>query len=94
MSNGDEGILCLNKDPWKWASLTQSRGKIVSRVADCDNCAHCVDLYTPTTKDSNELKKIRDEQFLTISDWIDQYWREVKSTQPKTILHNFLTSES
>lgn len=62
-------------------------------MANCDNCAHCVDLYTPTTKDSNELKKIRDEQFLTISDWIDEYWREVKGAQSKTIMQYMLSRE-
>lgn len=62
-------------------------------MANCDNCAHCVDLYTPTTKDSNELKKIRDEQFLTISDWIDEYWREVKGAPAKTIMQYMLSRE-
>lgn len=57
-------------DPWKWASLLQSKGNIIARVANCTNCAHCVDLYTPTTNDAAELKKIRDEQYLTISEWI------------------------
>jgi len=53
MSNGDE-------DPWKWASIQKSQGNIISRVANCPDCAHCVDLYTPSLSDSAELKKIRD----------------------------------
>jgi len=53
MSNGDE-------DPWKWVSLRQSKGSITSRVANCTDCAHCVDLYTPSSNDAPELKKIRD----------------------------------
>jgi hypothetical protein len=48
-------------------------------VANCTNCAHCVDLYTPSANDSPELKKIRDEQYLTISGWIEEYWRGLKS---------------
>lgn len=47
-------------DPWKWASLLKSKDQIISRVANCSNCAHCVDLYTPSTNDAPELKKIRD----------------------------------
>jgi hypothetical protein len=48
-------------------------------VANCTNCAHCVDLYTPSSNDSPELKKIRDEQYLTISGWIEEYWRGLRS---------------
>lgn len=53
MVNGDE-------DPWKWASVQKSQGNIIARVANCPDCAHCVELYTPSASDSNELKKIRD----------------------------------
>lgn len=80
-------------DPWKWASLTQSKGSIISREANCNDCAHCVDLYTPTSKDSSELKKIRDEQFLVISEWIDQYWREVKpNPKPNKNIMSYILS--
>lgn len=68
MSNGVE-------DPWRWASLQQSKDKIVSRVANCTNCAHCVDLYTPKADDPIELKKIRDEQYLTVLGWVEAHWR-------------------
>lgn len=47
----------------------------VVRVIDCPNCAHCVDLYTPSFNDAESLKKARDEQYLTISDWVADYWR-------------------
>lgn len=53
MVNGDE-------DPWKWASVLQSREGIISRLADCDDCAHVPELYTPRVSDPLELKKIRD----------------------------------
>ena len=58
------------EDPWRWASLQQSKGNIISRVANCTNCAHCADLYTPKSSDPPELKKIRDEEYLTILDWL------------------------
>jgi hypothetical protein len=44
--------IILIKDPWRWASLQQSQGNIISRVANCTNCAHCVDLYTPSASDA------------------------------------------
>ncbi len=69
----------LYLDPWRWASLQQSTGQIVSRVANCTNCAHCVDLYTPRSDDAAELKKIRDEQYLTVMGWVEAHWRS-KST--------------
>jgi hypothetical protein len=33
-----------------------------------------VDLYTPSSSDATELKKIRDEQYLSISTWVEEYW--------------------
>ncbi len=45
MNNGVE-------DPWIWASIQKPQGNIVARVANCDNCAHCVELYTISTKDA------------------------------------------
>ena len=66
-----------NADPWIWAGMTKSAGGITSRVADCDNCAHCVDLYTPSKDDSLNLTKIRNSQYLMILKWIEDYWREL-----------------
>jgi hypothetical protein len=68
MVNGEE-------DPWKWASVLKSRGDIVAREALCDDCAHVPEFYTPRLDDPPELKKIRDEQYLTIQEWVDEYWR-------------------
>lgn len=33
----------------------------VARVADCENCGHCVELYTPKDSDPVEVKQIREE---------------------------------
>ena len=68
-------ILSFIEDPWRWASLQESKGDIISRVATCDNCAHCVDLYTPKITDSEALKKIRNEQYVKLDTWIEDYWR-------------------
>lgn len=86
MTNGDE-------DPWKWASVQKSQGNIIARVANCIDCAHCVDLYTPSSSDSNELKKIRDEQYLTIQEWIEEYWRNKRTNRLHQALKIDLASE-
>ena len=39
-----------------------------------------MDLYTPATTDSYELRKIRDEQYLSIQEWVEAYWRGIKKT--------------
>ena len=59
---------------------------MIARVADCPNCGHCVDLDTPSRDDADSLKKIRDEQFLTISFWIEDYWQNVSQTLDHKIL--------
>jgi len=53
MTNGDE-------DPWRWASLQKSQRNIISKIIDCDDCAHCSDLHAPTANDPRQLKSIRD----------------------------------
>jgi hypothetical protein len=59
---------------------------LVARVIDCPNCAHCVDLYTPEFSDADSLKKARDEQYLTISEWIANYWQEVSRNNLEKLL--------
>ena len=41
------------EDPWRWAAVQESNKKLhqIARVADCDNCGHCVELYTPKDSD-------------------------------------------
>lgn len=43
------------EDPWKWASRTSDYKQVRGYVAECDNCAHCVELYTPSHNDSWNL---------------------------------------
>ena len=62
------------EDPWKWASKLPFDGQgdnwheqetdgvesFELMEAQCDNCAHCVELYTPDDdKDPDELKRVR-----------------------------------
>lgn len=57
------------EDPWKWATMLKAwPDKSLNQVAvtsDCDNCAHCVELYTPTREDAAELN---------ITRWKIYYW--------------------
>ncbi len=39
----------------------------VARVSDCDNCGHCVELYTPSEDDAPELKETRK----MITSWVN-----------------------
>eukprot|EP01016_Furgasonia_blochmanni_P053039 TRINITY_DN8522_c0_g1_i1.p2 TRINITY_DN8522_c0_g1~~TRINITY_DN8522_c0_g1_i1.p2 ORF type:complete len:524 (+),score=167.50 TRINITY_DN8522_c0_g1_i1:64-1635(+) len=63
MTNGDE-------DPWKWAGVLKNQGTVLAYVGNCNNCAHCVDLYTPSTSDSWNLMWIRYQIVKQISSWL------------------------
>lgn len=43
-----------------------------------------MDLYTPQASDAPELKKVRDEQYLTLLRWIENHWRDVSKAAGKT----------
>ena len=49
------------EDPWKWLTELNPNEDInqISYVADCDDCGHCADLYTPKDSDPQELKDVR-----------------------------------
>ena len=50
------------EDPWRWATQQESNKDLnqVARVSDCDNCGHCVELYTPDDEnDPVELQNTR-----------------------------------
>ena len=38
----------------------------VARISDCDNCGHCVELYTPSDDDPSALKETRN----MITNWV------------------------
>ena len=53
----DNGI----QDPWQWAGVRESLGATKEAVVvDCDGCAHCSTLYTPTDSDPAPLQQARD----------------------------------
>ena len=73
-----------SEDPWKWASQMEGNSTLnqVARVSDCDNCGHCVELYTPADSDPEELKKTR----TMISDWVDTLLSSSKQQKPQEFL--------
>ena len=56
------------EDPWRWATQMESNPELnqVAVVSDCDNCGHCVELYTPSDDDPKELVETRQQ----IADWV------------------------
>jgi hypothetical protein len=44
----------------------------VARTSDCDNCGHCVELYTPDEDDPEALKETRQQ----IYEWINALFTE------------------
>ena len=48
------------EDPWQWAGVRHSLAPSVPAViVNCTQCAHCVELYTPTANDSKVLVDVR-----------------------------------
>lgn len=50
------------EDPWRWATdqhlyIPELGQKAL--MADCDDCGHCADLYTPKESDPKSLKLVR-----------------------------------
>jgi hypothetical protein len=46
------------EDGWKWAGVMElpETSPMRAEVIDCENCAHCVDLYTESDSDAPKLK--------------------------------------
>ena len=55
------------EDPWKWATLRYPNNDTqIARTSDCDDCGHCVEMYTPTQNDPIEVQETRED----IRNWI------------------------
>ncbi|KRX10814.1 hypothetical protein PPERSA_00984 [Pseudocohnilembus persalinus] len=62
------------EDPWKWAGILKTNDKNIQAVEIvCEDCAHCVDLYTPRDDDAYALKAARELEIEEISRWIYEY---------------------
>lgn len=49
------------EDGWKWAGIQTlpSSSPMKAEVIDCENCAHCVELYDEKPSDAQTLKDAR-----------------------------------
>jgi hypothetical protein len=58
------------EDPWKWAGIQQTLSPVEqAHVVNCDQCAHCVDLYTPTPQDAPDLVAERQQVKALVAEW-------------------------
>jgi len=49
------------EDPWQWATIRDvNNNSQFARTSDCDDCGHCVEMYTPTASDPEAVKETRD----------------------------------
>lgn len=51
---------------------------MVNILIDCNNCAHCVDLHTPSEDDSPPLKIARSKILKTITKWLTPTQEEIE----------------
>ena len=81
MTNGVEGKYFIKLDPWQWAGVRQSSNPhVASKMIDCKDCAHCVDLRAPNAKkDDPILTNTRSFQLSSIKKWIQDYWNKNKN---------------
>jgi len=49
------------EDPWQWATELEPRKELgqIGLMADCADCGHCADLYTPKDTDPESLVDVR-----------------------------------
>ena len=54
----------------------------VAHVSDCNNCGHCVELYTPSDDDAAELKETR----TMITNWVNELLSKTSYQEPVEFL--------
>jgi pimeloyl-ACP methyl ester carboxylesterase len=65
----DNGV----QDPWRWAGVqSASQPTVTANVIDCDGCAHCQSLYTPTPTDPPQLQADREMLEAAYSVWMSR----------------------
>jgi len=73
MKSGRTFYVNGSEDPWQWATMRTHLDptlNIVTRIAECNDCGHCCELYNPKEDDPAELKQIRDEVRMQIDEWL------------------------
>jgi hypothetical protein len=59
------------EDPWQWASIRSTFTPAEpARVTNCTQCAHCVELYTPSDNDDPALVQTREMSTAYVQDWL------------------------
>jgi len=78
---GGRGIQATNlimtngcEDPWQWASINTSQNGIKAYYIECEDCAHCVELYTPSENDSWSLWWTRLKIKRNFAKWLGVSW--------------------
>jgi len=70
------------EDPWQWATeLHPKWGKGRNQqgyMADCADCGHCADLYTPKDSDPKELQIVRTKVFFFLEDILKGHQQPAK----------------
>jgi len=62
------------EDPWQYAGMRnitdpEKHPDQKAWLIDCENCAHCVDLKTPTDSDADSLKNGREDAYKQLDAW-------------------------
>lgn len=78
-------MINANEDPWQFASLLKSRGTLTAVTISCTNCAHCIDLHTPSSSDAKPLKKARADRLKAVQGWIAEYWKSANKKKRLTV---------
>lgn len=63
------------EDPWQYAGLRHIKNpeehkKQKAWLIECTDCAHCIDLHTPSASDPKSLKEGRAHAISTITEWL------------------------
>ena len=68
-----QNLIIVNgcEDPWQGESLLENQDEVHSFYVDCENCAHCVELYTPSPNDSWSLWWTRTKIYYHFDKWIN-----------------------
>lgn len=76
------------EDPWKWAGAmaVPEHSGMEAQVVDCDDCAHCVELYTPKDSDAPTLKAARQRIEVWLANILNDGTQETLKDELKRII--------
>jgi len=62
-------------------------------MADCDDCGHCADLYTPKESDPKSLQLVRKIVYLQVSKWLKDHKEKSENELPIEDIVNYRVRE-